>query len=86
LHDVIAQRAHWREFGPPSHIGIAVLAQVWGAKLTEEPKSDPAKQPKPINLDEMMLTTDMTAIQPIAGGDTFAASMAILEKLKAGNG
>jgi hypothetical protein len=35
MNDVAAQNEHWREFGPPVHIGLAQFAAGWGMAMTK---------------------------------------------------
>lgn len=73
-----ALRAHWRECGPPVHIAIAHISSAYlGLKLTSEPKRE--KVAAPVDLGTINLSG---MPQPVAGGDTLAASMAILAKLQ----
>jgi hypothetical protein len=65
------------------HIGIACLAAAWGAKITSDPKPKSSPQSKPVELGGDLLA-DVEA--PVAGGDTMAASRAILAKLQAAHG
>jgi len=37
LNDVERIRAHWAQFGPPTHIAVSLFASAWGVKLTREP-------------------------------------------------
>jgi hypothetical protein len=76
-------RDHWRTFGPPAHIGIAALAASWGNKLTSDPKPKQVEKPKVIDPADAAFAD---VAMPVAGGDTMAASRAILEKLQAMHG
>jgi hypothetical protein len=83
LDRVALIRRHWRECGPPTHIGIAALAAAWGAKITSDPKPIATEKPVAIDLSDGVLRD---IAMPVAGGDTMAASVAVLAKLKSMNG
>jgi hypothetical protein len=76
-------RRHWRECGPPAHIGIAALASLWGGKLTADAKPVATDLPKTIDPNDAAFAD---VAMPVAGGDTMAASHAILAKLHAMHG
>lgn len=83
LAQVGVLRRHWREYGPPAHIGIACLAAAWGAKITSDPKPGATGKAKVIDLSEVAMDD---VPMPVAGGDTMEASRAILAKLHAMHG
>ena len=83
LEDVSGLRNHWQRCGPPAHIGIAALAAAWGVKLTSQPKPKAIDKPKLIDPADAVFAD---VAMPVAGGDTAAASRAILEKLQAMHG
>jgi hypothetical protein len=73
-------RRHWREAGPPTHIAVAHFAAAWGVKLTGDPEPDaitylepPKGSPTIAELSE--------GISVVPGGDTLAASQAVLKRL-----
>lgn len=88
LADVADLRRHWAEMGPPTHIAVAIFASAWGVKLTRSEADAAAELPDGLDLQPGTPTlADMSAgvTPPIAGGDTVAASRAIVEKLMEGN-
>jgi hypothetical protein len=87
LDDVAALREHWMRYGPPVHIGLTHVAASLGVKLTAEPKPKKSEAPPARDLSETLTPDVMSDVAlPVAGGDTLAASKAILEKLKAMHG
>lgn len=67
--------------GPPTHIAIALLAPAIGGKLTQ------LEEPEKEELDLAPGTTTIAelakGVTVVAGGDTLAASRAILARLAA---
>ncbi len=82
MDDVEAQHRVWRRTGPPLNIAAVAIARSLGVDLI---RSERAPESKPYDLDPDRPTLAGLAsnvAMPIAGGDTQAASRAILMKLK----
>jgi hypothetical protein len=81
---VAAQREHWAEFGPPVHIAVAAFAGAWGVKLTRERDEDPdAGTSAEIGVTGPSVA-EMAAFAQPEGGETLAASLAIMKKMQEG--
>ncbi|WP_162987072.1 hypothetical protein [Sphingomonas paeninsulae] len=63
MHDVSDIRKHWRECGPPIHIGLALAASAHGIKLTAD-----ADTPEAGNLKQVDLPEGAAQIAEIAAG------------------
>jgi hypothetical protein len=82
LADVDAQHRTWRRTGPPLNIAAVAIARALGVDLTPTDDRHSAETPElsPAQPTLARLSTDVA--MPIAGGDTAAASRAILQRLK----
>jgi hypothetical protein len=88
LADVADLRRHWAAMGPPTHIAVAIFAAAWGVTLTRREADAAAALPDGLDLTPgTPRLADMSAgiTPPIAGGDTVAASRAIVAKLMEGS-
>jgi len=82
LLDVEAQYRVWRRTGPPLNIAAVAIARSLGVDLTPgDDRDSPGRRELSPNQPTLArLSTDVA--MPIAGGDTAAASRAILQRLK----
>ena len=82
MFDVEAQYRVWRRTGPPLNIAAVAIARSLGVDLVTAERS-PESEPRDIDPDRPTLARLAANVaMPIAGGDTQAASQAILMKLK----
>jgi len=82
LDDVEAQYRVWRRTGPPLNIAAVAIARSLGVDLVRS-ESTPESKPHDLAPDRPTLAgLAKDVAMPIAGGDTQAASRAILMKLK----
>jgi hypothetical protein len=78
-----AQHAAWKRNGPPAPASLVLIARAHGAKFkAETPLPDATPLPDTTDLSDAL--GDLAEVGP--GQDTRAASLAIIERLKAGNG
>ena len=83
LQDVDAQRRAWRRNGPPLNIAAVAIAMSLGVDLLKQRDADDCVATAPIADNRPTLADLSTAVpMPVPGGDTLAASAAILAKLK----
>lgn len=80
--DVEAQHRVWRRTGPPLNIAAIAIARSLGVELAPAERSRES-EPRDIEPDRPTLAgLAANVAMPVAGGDTQAASRAILMKLK----
>jgi len=82
LTDVEAQYRTWRRTGPPLNIAAVAIARALGVDLI--PKDD-GRSTETLDLSPTQPTLARLSAEvamPVAGGDTAAASHAILQRLK----
>jgi hypothetical protein len=66
LAQVHRLQAHWRAFGPPAHIALAVIAASLGNKITSDAQTHEAEQRDEIM--DLIASLPMTVVQPIEAG------------------
>ena len=82
MPDVEAQYRVWRRTGPPLNIAAVAIARSLGVELAPAERSRES-EPRDIESDRPTLAgLAANVAMPVAGGDTQAASRAILAKLK----
>jgi len=88
LSDVHDLRKHWREFGPPTHIAVALFASSWGVKLTsdepDDPSASPADEDSPPVTGPTIAEIAAAVTMPRSGADTLDASREIARLLAHG--
>jgi hypothetical protein len=82
LADVDAQHRTWRRTGPPLNIAAVAIARALGVDLipSEDRSSAETRGLSPTQPTLARLSAEVA--MPVAGGDTAAASHAILQRLK----
>jgi len=82
LADVEAQYRSWRRSGPPLNIAAVAIARALGVDLVtrDDNRSVETRDLSPAQPTLARLSADVA--MPVAGGDTAAASRAILQRLK----
>ncbi len=82
LADVEIQHRRWRRTGPPLHVAAVAIARALGVDLIPA-SANGATEPADLSPGRPTLERLASDVaMPVAGGDTAAASHAILQKLK----
>jgi len=82
LLDVEAQHRVWRRTGPPLNIAAVAIARSLGVDLIPGDDRDAAETTELAPNQPTLARLSSEIAMPVAGGDTAAASRAILQRLK----
>lgn len=82
LADVDAQHRTWRRTGPPLNIAAVAIARALGVDLIPSDDRHAAETRELAPSLPTLARLSAEVAMPVAGGDTTAASRAILQRLK----